>query len=40
LLNAAPILAYNQAYIAGGAWLTPTQVMTARFAKLSAQFDF
>jgi hypothetical protein len=39
-LNAAPILAYNQAFIANGAWLTPTQVMTARFAKLSAQFDF
>jgi hypothetical protein len=39
-LNAAPILAYNQAFIANGAWLTPTQVMTARFAKISAQFDF
>jgi hypothetical protein len=40
LLNAAPVLAYNQAFIQGGAWLTPTQVMTARFAKISAQFDF
>ena len=40
LLNAATPLAYNQAFIPGGAWLTPTQVLSARFAKLSVQFDF
>jgi hypothetical protein len=40
LLNSAAGLTYNQAYITGGAWLTPTSVMTARFAKLSVQFDF
>jgi hypothetical protein len=40
LLNAAPILSYNEAYIPNGAWLTPTSVMTARFARFNVQFDF
>ena len=40
LLNSAAILSYNQAFIAGGAWLAPTSDMSARFAKLSLQFDF
>ena len=39
-LNSSAVLAYNQAFIASGAWLTPTQVLSARFAKVSAQFDF
>ena len=40
LLNSAAILSYNQAFIPGGSWLTPTSVLSARFAKLSVQFDF
>ena len=40
LLNAATPLSYNQAFIPGGAWLTPTGVLSARFAKLSLQLDF
>jgi len=40
VLNAAPALSYNQAFIPNGAWLTPTSILSARFAKLSAQFDF
>ncbi len=40
IINAAPGLSYNQNFIANGPWLTPTTVMTARFAKLSAQIDF
>jgi len=40
LLNVAPVLSYNQAYIPNGAWLTPLSVMTARFALLSARFEF
>jgi hypothetical protein len=40
LLNSAPILSYNEAFIPNGAWLLPTSVMTARFAKLNVQFDF
>ena len=39
-LNANPIESYNQAFIAGGAWLTPTGILTARFAKITAQVDF
>jgi hypothetical protein len=39
-LNANPIESYNQAFIANGAWLTPTGILTARFAKITAQFDF
>jgi len=40
LTNAAPILSYNEAFIPNGAWLLPTSVMTARFAKLNIQLDF
>jgi hypothetical protein len=40
LLNSNAVLSYNQAFISGGPWLTPTSVMSARFAKISAQFDF
>ena len=40
LLNTAPILSYNEAFIPNGAWLLPTSVMTARFAKINVQFDF
>ena len=40
LLNSAAVLSYNQAFIPNGRWLTPTSVMTARFAKVSAQIDF
>ena len=39
-LNSSAIEGYNQAFIAGGAWLTPTSILTARFAKITAQFDF
>ena len=31
---------YNETYVPNGAWLTPTAVLTARFAKVSVQFDF
>ena len=40
IINAAPGLSYNENFIANGPWLTPTTVMTARFAKISAQIDF
>jgi hypothetical protein len=40
ILNAAPGLSYNQNFIENGPWLTPTTVMTPRFAKFSAQIDF
>ncbi len=40
LLNAAPVLSYNQSFIPGGSWLTPVTIMKARFMKIGAQFDF
>jgi hypothetical protein len=40
LLNSDAILSYNQSFIPNGAWLIPTSEISARFAKLSVQFDF
>ena len=40
LLNSAAILSYNEAFIGGRAWLTPTAVMTAQFARFNVQLDF
>ena len=40
LLNASPVLTYNQAFTPGGRWLVPTSVLAARFAKISASIDF
>jgi hypothetical protein len=37
-LNANPITGYNQTF--GPRWLTPTQIMPARFVKVSVQLDF
>ena len=39
-LNSRPIQTYNQTFIVGGAWLTPTLILPARFAKITAQLDF
>ena len=39
-LNSSAIQSYNQTFIAGGNWLTPTLILPARFAKLTAQIDF
>jgi hypothetical protein len=39
-LNANPIETYNQAFIPGGNWLVPQGILTARFAKITAQVDF
>jgi hypothetical protein len=40
LLNSSAVLAYNTSYNPTGNWLVPTQVVTGRFAKVSAAFDF
>ena len=39
-LNSSAIQQYNQTFIANGNWLTPTLILPARFAKISAQVDF
>jgi hypothetical protein len=38
--NVAPVLSYNQTFVANGAWLAPTSVLQPRFVKFSAQIDF
>jgi hypothetical protein len=40
LLNADTILNYSSSFTPNGPWLTPTSVMTARFFRISGQFDF
>jgi hypothetical protein len=40
VLNSDAVLAYNQAFILGGAWLTPTSVLTARLARLNVDIRF
>ncbi len=37
-LNTDAVLTYNRAF--GAAWLRPTSILLARFAKISAQIDF
>jgi hypothetical protein len=39
-LNSSAIQTFNQTFIAGGKWLTPTLILPSRFAKLTAQVDF
>ena len=39
-LNSSAIQSYNQSFIQNGSWLTPTLILPARFAKLTAQVDF
>jgi hypothetical protein len=39
-LNSSAIQTYNQTFITNGNWLTPTLILPARFAKISAQVDF
>jgi hypothetical protein len=39
-LNLDTVLVYNQNYVPNGSWLIPQQVLTARTAKLTMQYDF
>jgi hypothetical protein len=40
LMNTDYVTSYNQTFIAGGTWLRPTGITPARYARISAQFDF
>jgi hypothetical protein len=40
LTNSDTVLAFNNSFVPGGAWLTPTRIAPARYLKLGAQFDF
>ena len=39
-LNSSAIQTYNQTFIAGGAWLTPTLILPARFARYLRRSTF
>ena len=38
LTNSSAVVSFNETY--GPRWLTPTSILQARFAKISAQLDF
>jgi hypothetical protein len=40
VLNSSAILTYNNVFVPNGPWLQPNSVLTGRFARISAQFDF
>jgi hypothetical protein len=40
LANSDTVLAYNNSFVPGGTWLTPTRIASARYMKIGAQFDF
>jgi hypothetical protein len=40
VVNASPVLTYNQNFVLGGNWLVPTAVLQPRFFKVSATIDF
>ena len=40
LANSDTVLAYNNSFVPGGTWLTPTRIASARYMKIGGQFDF
>jgi hypothetical protein len=38
--NLDTVLTYNTTFVPGGQWLVPTDVLTARTAKITVQYDF
>jgi len=40
LINTDVVTAYNNGYSPTGAWLTPTAILPARYARFNVQFDF
>jgi len=40
LTNTDVVENYNQGFVPGGAWLIPTTIQPARYARISAQIDF
>ena len=40
LLNTDVVTAYNNGYSPTGAWLTPTAILPARYARFNLQLDF
>jgi len=40
VMNVDVVTNYNQAFVPGGSWLTPTALQPARYARISMQLDF
>ena len=40
VLNSSAVLTYNTAYVPAGTWLQPTMILTPRFVRLTAEWDF
>jgi hypothetical protein len=40
MLNANPVLTYNNAFVPGGTWLQPRSILTPRLFRISAEFNF
>jgi hypothetical protein len=40
LTNTDVVTGYNQGFVPGGAWLTPTAIQPARYARISAEVSF
>ena len=40
LTNTDVVTSYNESFVPGGTWLRPTAIQPARYARISAQFDF
>jgi hypothetical protein len=40
IINSSAVLTYNQNFIPGGSWLTPTSVLQPRFLKIGATIEF
>jgi hypothetical protein len=40
LINADTVTNYNFGFVPGGAWLTPTAITPARYARVGVQLDF
>jgi hypothetical protein len=39
-LNSSAVLTYNNAFVPGGTWLQPVTILTPRFIRLTAEFEF
>jgi len=39
-LNSSAVLAYDSTFVPGGTWLQPMAILSPRFLKLTAEFDF
>jgi hypothetical protein len=40
LANSDTVLTFNNSFVPGGSWLTPTRIASARYMKIGGQFEF